>query len=155
MNRSAFRCLAVLVIAVGACGGDSSTGPDFENISGSYSGPVAGLSQGVALAATISFTIAQSGGTTSGTWSMSGNVTDGFSAVAVSGTGTLSGTVASGNNPSVNITVFVPGCPSYRANFSGAYDVANRRITLVGPIEILNNNCTVFRSYQTTLIISR
>ena len=152
MNRSALGTL-VLACAISACGGDSATGPTRENLAGSYSGPVVGLAQGVALNATVSFTIAQNAGTLSGTWALSGTLSDGFSSTNVQGTGTLSGTVAEGNNPSVNITVFSPTCPNYSANFSGAYDVANRRLTMAGPIDI--PNCTVFRRYQTTLIISR
>jgi hypothetical protein len=149
------RWLPALAIAVGACGGDSGTGPSYENIAGSDAGVVSGVSQGVALQTQVGFTIAQTRGTLSGTWSTSGAVTDGFTTVAVSGTGTISGTIGAGNNPSVNITIFVPGCSVYRANFSGAYDVANRKITMTGPIDLLNDDCTVFRSYPTTLIITR
>ena len=147
--------LAALTSLLWACGGDSATGPNYESIAGSYSGPVVGLSQGVGLDATISFTLAQSAGSLSGTWAMSGSATDGFTTVGISGTGTLSGTIASGGNPSVNISVFVPGCSAYRSDFSGVYDVANRKITVTGAIDLLNNDCSIFRRYQGTLIITR
>lgn len=151
--------LTILSLGVAACGGDSSTGPSaptHESIAGAYAGAMVGLSQGIALNATFSLTIAQTAGTTSGSWGLSGTLSDGFSSVNVVGTGTLTGTVAVGNNPSVNITIRTPACPNYRAEFSGAYDSANRRLTITGPVEFLaNNTCNVVLTYPTTIILNR
>lgn len=150
------RIALSLVVAV-ACGGDS-TGPSssYSSIAGSYSGAMIGLSQGVAMNAIFSTTIAQTSGTTSGSWGLSGTLNDGVSTLSVSGTGTLTGTVATGNNPSVNITIRTPGCPNYQSQFSGAYDSTNRRLTITGPVEFFaNNSCNVVLSYQTTIILNR
>lgn len=150
--------LTVLWLSVAGCGGDSSTGPStptYESIGGTYAGAMVGLSQGIALNATFSLTIAQTAGTTSGSWGLSGTLSDGFSSVNVAGTGTLTGAVAAGNNPSVNITIRTPACPNYSAGFSGAYDSANRRLTITGPVEFLNNTCNVVLTYPTTIILNR
>lgn len=140
-----------------ACGGDGAgPSPTFESIAGSYAGTMAGVSQGVALNGTFSLTITQNGGSATGTWALQGVLTDGIDLVAVQGTGTLSGTVASGTNPSVNITVRSGFCPNYQSNFSGAYDSANRRLTVTGAVEFFaNNSCTVVLSYPMTMILNR
>lgn len=156
MRKSLLLPMATLLL-VSACGGDSTgpKAPTYENIAGTYSGAMIGLTQGVALNAIFSLTIVQNAGVTSGSYGLSGTLNDGFTSVQIAGTGTLDGTVGSGANPSVNITVKSGSCPNYRADFSGAYDSANHRITLTGPVDILNNNCTVFLRYSGTIILNR
>ena len=151
--RAWIGCLVLVTVA--ACG--ESTGPsNYNSIAGSYSGAMIGLSQGIALNAIFSTTIAQTAGNTSGTWSLSGTLNDGVSTLNVVGTGTLSGTVAAGNNPSVNLTIKTPLCPNYQAQFSGAYDSVNHRLTITGPVEFFAaNSCNVALSYQGTIILNR
>jgi hypothetical protein len=104
----------------------------------------------------FSITITQNGGTTSGSWSIAGILSDGFNSVQITGAGSLTGTVSPGTNPSVNVSIKSPQCPNYSANFSGAYDSANRRITITGPVDIFaNNSCNVALRYNTTLLLSR
>jgi hypothetical protein len=67
----------------------------------------------------------------------------------------VNGTIAAGGNPSVNLTFKAPLCPSYQANFSGAYDSVNRKLTISGPIDVLSANCAVLLSYVGTIILSR
>ena len=143
------------LLLVAACGGDSTAPPTYESIAGTYNGTIVGLTQGVALNSIFTLAIAQNGATTSGTYGISGTLDDGVNTVQIAGTGTLDGTVASGTNPSVNITIKSGGCPNYQAVFSGAYDSANSRITITGPIDILDNNCAVFLRYPTTFILTR
>lgn len=159
MHRS--LCLFLAVAILTACG--DSTGPDgteppaptYESIAATYNGALAGLAQGVTLQATFSVTIQQTAGTLSGSWSLTGTLTEGALVVPVQGTGSLTGTIALGNNPSVNITI-MNACPNYQAAFSGAYDSANRLLTISGPIEFYTaGTCTVFLSYQSTILLSR
>lgn len=148
---------SVCLFLTAACGGNA-TGPSttYESIAGSYSGAMVGLSQGVALNATFSLTITQSAGSTSGSWALQGNLNDGVQTAGVQGTGTMTGSVAAGNNPSVNFVIRTGACPNYQANFSGAYDGANRRLTITGPVDVFaNNSCNVVLSYQTTIILNR
>jgi len=103
----------------------------------------------------LSLTISQSSGSVSGTYSSSGILSEGNQGSQFSGTGTFTGTIASGNNPSVNIVVSVPGCPNYHATFSGSYDSANRRLTITGPFDFFNNGtCTVGLTFTETLILT-
>lgn len=119
--------VAAVSLGLGACGdGGTEPGPAYESIAGSYAGVMAGISQGIALEATFTLTINQTAGNLSGTYSVAGTLDDGVNSVDVLGTGTLTGTVAAGNNPSVNITVRSGVCPNHQALFSGAYDSANR-----------------------------
>jgi len=145
-----------LLLGVAACGGDG-TGPSnsFESIAGSYAGSMAGISQGVALTGTFSLTIAQTRGDATGSWAIQGQLTDGFDVVDVQGTGTLSGTVTAGTNPSVNLTIRSGFCPNYQSLFSGTYDSANRRLTLLGTVDFFASNCTVVLSYPMTMVLNR
>jgi hypothetical protein len=156
--------LTAALIGVAACGGDSSTGPStpntpntpsYESVAGSYVGSMSGISQGITLNADFTLSIGQSSGSLSGNYSLAGTLTDGIDFVPIQGTGTLSGAIESGDNPSVNITVKSAVCPSHSAHFSGAYDSANERITITGPVEIFGNeSCDVVLSYNGTLILN-
>lgn len=150
--------LAFLGLLTVGCGGDSGTGPSttHDSLAGSYAGPLNGVSQGVALVSTLSVTLAQNAGALSGSYALSGALTDGMQSVDLIGTGTISGTVQAGTNPSVNIAVTPGDCPNSSANFSGAYDSANKRLTITGPIHIYNpSNCAVLLTYQSTIILNR
>ncbi len=115
-----------------------------------------GLSQGVALDAIFSLTIVQTGGNVTGSWALQGTLFDGVQSASVQGTGNLSGTVAAGTNPSVNLTIRTGSCPNYQANFSGAFDSANQRLTISGPVEFFApNSCNVALTYQGTIILNR
>lgn len=152
-----WTCATLFVLA--ACGGDNGTGPDdtnYEVIAGSYAGEMAGVSQGVALAADFSLTMQQNNGVITGTYAIAGAITDGLDVVDIQGTGTINGTIAEGNNPSVNLTLRVPACPSYQAAFSGTFDSANNRLTIIGPVDILDaSNCAIAIRYQMTLVLTR
>ena len=146
----------LLVTALLTACGDSGTEPDsFEQVSGSYNGVMAAVSQGVALDGTFSLTLTQDGGELGGSYGVSGTLTDGVSVVDVQGTGTLDGSIEAGRNPSVNITV-VPGvCPSQTSTFSGTYDSPNRRLTLIGAVEIFSDACQVVVAFPSTLVLTR
>ena len=157
MRKLLLSAILATTVAITGCGGDSS-GPStsFESIAGSYAGGLVGQAQGVNLNATFSLTISQSAGSVSGTWALQGTLDDGAQVVNVQGTGTLTGTIASGNNPSVNLVIKTGACPSYQAHFSGAYDSANSRLTITGPVEFFAaNTCSVVLSYQTTVILNQ
>ena len=157
-----------LALLLAACGSDSTgpdgnDGPTFENIAGTYAGVVAGTAQGFAVNGTFGVTITQSSGNLSGAWTMTGSSCGPDICAPLEGTGSLTGTINSGQNPSVNIT-FTGGitvasqgpCPDHQAVFSGAYDGTNRTLTLSGPIDILDASCNVIRTYYpNTIILSR
>lgn len=157
MRQIVYRHFALaLATLLAACGGDASgPGETYESIAGSYSGQMVGVSQGVALDADFSLTLSQNAGSVTGTYALQGELTDGIDVVAVQGTGTISGTIAAGNNPSVNLTVQPASCPNNRANFSGTYDVANRRLTMIGPVEFFNSSCAVVLRYQMNIVLTR
>ena len=113
-----------LLMLLAACGGDSTgpgdnPGPTFENIAGTYAGVLAGTAQGIALNGTFSITVTQSAGDLSGSYSTTGTLTDGIDTVPFQGSGSLTGTINSGTNPSVNITFRLGECPNYQADTEG------------------------------------
>jgi hypothetical protein len=142
--------LAALAM-LGCSSGDTMTAPpSYADVSGSFAGPISGTSQGIAMSATFSVTIAQSGSSISGTDAIAGtlNVTTPFT-----GSGTFTGTIASGNNPSVSISGG-PAC-GLPQNYSGTYDSANHRLTITGPFYVFNQSCAVVFSATLTLVLSK
>ena len=130
----------------------------FENISGTYVGSMVGLTQGVSLTGTFGLTMSQAGGdggNISGSYIISGTLNDGVVIVPFSGTGTLTGTIASGQNPSLEITVRNPACPNFSATFAGIYDSTNLLLTLTGPIDFWDANCNIILTYPSVIILSR
>jgi hypothetical protein len=154
--RVASAALAVLALA---CGSDSPTGPPqptYPNIAGTYAGALAGISQGITLQTTFTITITQSAGALEGSYSLVGTLSDGVITVPVQGTGTLTGTIAAGNNPSVNFTATSGLCPNIRSVYSGAYDSVNAVITLNGTLNVFDlNTCQIVLTYPGTIILRR
>jgi len=142
---------AVLGFLIVACGGGDTTGSSYADISGSFAGPISGESQGYVLGATLTLTIVQNGASISGTDAIVGT----FDGASISGTGTFTGQIASGNNPSVNVTTSVQGCPTVHATYSGSYSSANHSLTMGGPLYILNNDCSIALTYSLTLVLNK
>jgi hypothetical protein len=151
-DRSFLLLFTCVVLA--ACGSDA-TGPQYNEVSGSYAGVMAGVSQGVALQANFSLTISQTGGSLGGTYALQGAVSDGLSSLPVQGTGVLNGSVSSGSNPSINVTIVPAGCPNRAVQFSGTYDTSNRRLNLAGPVQLYDNACTPVLTYHLNMVLNR
>jgi hypothetical protein len=110
----------------------------------------------VVLEGNFSLSITQSQGSLGGTYSLTGNLTDGISTVALAGGGSLGGTIASGSNPSVNITATSGICPNVQVTLSGAYDSANRAITFPNTtIPVFDNNCQVVLTFPNIVAVLR
>lgn len=156
MKLRAFAVAAALFAA--ACGGDA-TGPgnsDYEEVAGSYSGPLNSIQSGVLLQGNLSFTLTQNDGAIGGSWAMTGTLFDGITLIEVQGTGTIVGTIASGGNPSITFQTRNPGCPNVTSTFSGVYDVANQRIPVTGTAQFFTlPGCQVFHSHPLQLTITR
>jgi hypothetical protein len=154
--------VSLLSILLASCGGSDGaggisgpSGPTYADISGTYGGGIVGNSQGVLLQGTFTLTITQTSGALGGSYSLAGTLYDGVTTLQILGTGTATGTIASGSNPSVNITAKSGVCPNVQDGFSGAYDTTNRVITLTGRIDFFNNSCLVVLTYNPTTIILR
>ncbi len=161
MVKRLVRVAAMIGVAgLLACGGGGDggggTGPSatYASIAGNYAGVLAGNAQGIALNATFSLTITQAQGSLGGSYAIQGALTDGVSTVPIQGTGTLSGSIASGGNPSVSLTVTPGPCPNRAATFTGTFDTANRRLTISGPVYIFDSSCTVQITYQSLIVLA-
>lgn len=157
MRTTSWALISVLALSAVGCGGDSATAPAtrYDTVAGSYGGPMIGITQGVALNSLFSLTVTQNAGTLGGTYGLSGTLNNGIAAVDVAGTGTITGTIESGTNPSVNFTVRPGFCPSRTAQFSGTYDSTNHRMTMTGPVQFFDQACSVVLTYQMTFILNR
>jgi hypothetical protein len=138
-----------------ACGGDG-TGPesDFETLVGTYEGSIVGVSLGVVLSANLSLTFEQTGGILSGGYSLNGILSEGESAAPLQGVGTFTGTIAAGQNPAVTVSLS-SRCPNFEANFFGGYSSADDLLTLIGPVDVLLDDCTLILRYVPTISLSR
>lgn len=147
------------VLFVGACsrGGSSPTipAPTYNDISGSYAGALVATTQGVALNGSISLTITESAGRLSGSYGMTGRLTEGMITVPVQGTGIISGEIAAGNNPSVHFILRNGVCPNYSAAFSGSYDTTHLQLKISGPVYIFDTMCNMQLMYNSTITLSR
>ena len=148
-----------MLIALAACGGDdpspTESEPTHASVAGSYAGVMAGVSEGVTADMDFALIVSQAAGSLNGTSGISGTLRDGVDVVDILGTGTLTGTVATGNNPSVSIVVKPQACPANTANFSGSYDSTNRRLTITGPVQFYDGNCNIVLTFPTTFILNR
>lgn len=147
-----------LVGGLAACGGDGGTGPSatYENVAGTYGGRMTGVSQGVAMSADFVLTLVQSQGSLSGTYALDGALSDGVNVVGIAGTGTITGSIASGNNPSITFTTRSTLCPNRSEQYSGTFDSVNRRINAQGPVYILDpDDCSIALTYSMNLVLQR
>ncbi|HET7553191.1 MAG TPA: hypothetical protein VFK04_18000 [Gemmatimonadaceae bacterium] len=156
MRRALSLLLPMLLFGAAGCEGDSTgpTPPAYEDIDGTYAGVMAGTSQGISANLLFGFTIGQTDGDITGSWSFTGKLNDGNTSMDVTGTGSLEGTVTSGHDPSLNFKIKTSTCPDYEATFSGDYDSDTHRLTVRGPVEFFNyQTCDVGLTYQATIVL--
>ncbi len=144
--------------ALTGCGGPSPASPTtiFQNLAGTWTGKVGGVTQGVTLDGTITLNLQQSGGTLSGGYSVVATLTNPTQQSPVQGSVTLTGTVGSGANPSVNFTTTSVPCPQLPPeSWSGTYASANGVLTITGTGHIISSTCTIALSYPQTILLNR
>jgi hypothetical protein len=157
-----FCCAAALT----GCGGEPSpTSPTpivtYENIAGSWTGHVGGVTQGVTLDGTMSLTLQQSGGVQaagalSGGYSVVATLTNPTQQTPLQGSVTLTGTVAPGANPAVNFSTRSVPCPSLPAeNWSGSYGRRDDVLTITGTAHVITSACVIVLSYPQTIRLTR
>lgn len=135
MMRSTLARWAVgIPVAVGMltlAGCDSLTGPDYDDISGSWSLPVSGTLGPNPMSGTLGVSLTQQDGTLAGTW----NSTMVVAGITFIGGGQLEGTVAEGRNPAVSITALYPPGSCYQPmHFTGSNDSAAQVVTVSGNV---------------------
>jgi hypothetical protein len=152
--------------AVAGCGGDPSpTSPTpivtYEDIAGTWTGRVGGVSQGVTLDGTITLTLQQSGGVQSagalsGGYTVVATLTNPVSQSPLQGSVTLTGTVAPGADPAVNITTRSVPCPSLPPEtWTGAYGSRDRVLRITGTAHVITSACAIVLSFPQTIVLTR
>jgi hypothetical protein len=149
---------ALFATCLAGCSRDSSAptqaSSNYSAIGGSYNGQILGSSQAYALASTLGFTFVQTGGTFSGSWTLNGTLFTGQVSSAAAVTGTFTGTMTAGADPGLSLTIKVPACPDFQAQFTGSYAPATRQVTLTGPMVVFaNGNCSTALTFQTTVTL--
>jgi hypothetical protein len=148
--RAALLLLLPLALA---CGDSTGPGESFEQVSGGFAGEILAQSQGVQLEGVFELQLTQQGGTLSGTSAVIGTLFDGVVTLPISGTSTITGSIASGENPSMSITTRSTTCPNQVTTFNGSYNSSTRQITLTGNVGITDENCQTFLTFPGFLLV--
>lgn len=162
-KSAAIVCCHAFVLS--GCGGAATpTGPSttpppavvYENLAGTWTGAVGGVSQGVTLAGTLTLVVQQSSATLSGTYSVAATLTSSTQVTPLQGSVTLGGTVASGPNPAVTITTQSTVCPDLPGEtWTGNYGNATGVLTLTGTGHVITSTCVIVLNYPQTILLTR
>lgn len=158
MSRPSLSLLTLALLAMAGCGGESptSTAPTYADLSGSFDGPIRSAIEGFPVDVTLSLTVNQVADSVSGTFGLSGTVGSGNEGATVNWSGAFTGTVTTGENPSINLMISRADCPNQAAHWSGSYSSANHALTITGPVSIWNlDSCSTAFSFQTTVVLKR
>jgi hypothetical protein len=149
--RSPVYVCVCLLVGVG-CGEATTEPPEglFE-IAGRYTAMAMGDSAGVALAADVLFDLEHEAGDLSGTFAISGTITDGVATLEILGSGDLIGTASSAAQPAVTVTARTGFCPDHASTFVGTFFPATGILRLGGPVDILGSFCEVVLSFDVLL----
>lgn len=143
----------VLALMVAACGEDAGTNPtptptpSYTNVAGTYSGVLvaATVFQGdnVYLNSVFTITLNQNGANLTGSAAAVGALTDDFgTSIPVLSSGSLTGSVSTGTNPTVTLTsTGAPSCPNYTQTDNFVF--ANGALSGQTYIDVLDVNCDV------------
>jgi hypothetical protein len=136
------KCRSVVLAGVLLIGCRGELGPSesfktFEQIGGYYAGSLESASELISLNGGLSLNLTEnSSGELSGNYSMTGTVTDGGQQYPLAQSGTITGKITSGSNPSINLFTHPASCPTAAANLTGTFDSAKDELTLTGPIYV-------------------
>jgi hypothetical protein len=163
LRAAAWFCCAAVPTGCGSGASPASPTPvvTYENVAGTWTGHVSGVTQGVTLDGTITLTLqqsggVQSGGALSGGYSVVATLTNPVQQSALQGAVTLTGTVASGANPSVNFTTRSVPCPGLPTeNWSGSYGSRDAVLTITGTAHVITSACVIVLSYPQTIRLTR
>ena len=156
--------LSVALAAVLAACGDAEPplaplAPELPNLEpslvGTFYGSFHGLDQGVGLAATVTFTFAESSGLLTGTFSIQGRLDDGENPTDIAGSGLLAGTVTADDRAAVTFTAQPQFCQGHTENFAGIYDRVTGVLGIGGQVVVLNGSCVVVLTYPIDLAMRR
>jgi hypothetical protein len=155
---SAVICCTLVVVGCG--GGAVPTSPTpsitYENVAGNYTGDINGMLPGFLLTGTLTLNLDQSAAALSGGYAVVATLDDGVTKTPGQGSVTLSGTVASGINPSLNFTVRSVPCPTAApSDWTGSYESGSGLLTLTGVIHLLNPACVRQLSFPVTISMRR
>ena len=144
-----------VLLALLALGCDSTSPPDYDDVSGAYSGSMAGVSGGWSVEGTMTLSIVQDEGDLEGTASMVGEVSyRDVTSSPFAGQATFTGTIAEGRDPEVemHLAPVDTRCGSDATPYTGRHDSEDGVLTLSGGFSMVaDNDCHVLFSTVLTL----
>jgi hypothetical protein len=156
--RGAAWCCCAAVLT-GCSGSPAAPTPAaFENVAGTWTGKVGGVTQGVTLDGTITLSLQQSDGNLTGGYSVQGSLSNPVQTSPLQGSVTLTGTVASGSNPLVTFTTTSVPCPNLTGeSWSGSFNNRTGVLTITGTGHVINGPpaCAIALSYPQTIALTR
>lgn len=147
------NALIVLVfVSVVPVGCESTAQPEYEDISGIFTGPVSGSGSGYSIQGSFSLSISQSEGSLSGTYSTSVTVQTPAGSVPFAGSGTISGVIEAGADPKVEVVV--QDVCNAELPYIGAFNSASRTLSASGPFP-LYDGCNPVATLTLTITLSK
>lgn len=150
------RVLFILLAFV-ACG-DDTTEPttDPPNIAGAYATNVSTSANDILLDAAVNILLDQDGGTLSGSYNITGTLTDDdTNIISYESDGTITGTISGGDTPTITLTARPTACPNTTAIWSGPYDAETGAMALSGSIIVFGESCSIDMTFAPTMILRR
>ena len=138
MRPVALGTAAICLLGLNGCEGGSGSGqaisgppPTYQNISGSYAGPVTATNTGLALTGTMYLFLTQNDGVLGGSYAVVGDLDESGAVDRVTLLGSIeNGSLTTGSNPTVQFDLRPVGCPAAAQVNTGVYSDADGTITL-------------------------
>lgn len=138
MRAIALGTAAICLLGLAGCESGSGSGPaisgpppTYQDISGSYSGPVAATNTGLALTGTMYLFLTQEDGVLGGSYAVVGDLDESGVVDRVTLLGSVeNGSLTTGSNPTLQFDLRPVGCAAAALTNTGAYSDADGTITL-------------------------
>lgn len=157
-RRACLAGLVVLCVLPTGCGDESLIGPDeFYRVAGPYTGAVEGVVSDGSFSGAMWISLSQSEGTLAGTYDFSGD----FHHAAYDrryyqdGSGTVEGSLTSGPDARVTLTLTPDDCPDRVMSYQGGYDDGRRQISIAGALALSTELCDPLLSIPHSTILVR
>lgn len=154
------RCawLSVLTVVLLACGEESAIGPDeFHRVAGGYAGAIEETTSVGLFSGVILLSLSQSDGALTGTYDFNGDIyhTEHARRYYQGGSGTVEGSLGSGPEPQVSLTLTPDDCPARVMSYQGTYHDGPRQMRVSGTLLLSADWCEPLLDVPHGMVLQR
>lgn len=121
------------------------------DLAGAYRGPISATAGPASLDAVLLLEVARADDGIVGSYALIGSLVYDGAVASVEGDGTFTGTVGSGEEPSIDILVRTPLCDAYEGVFAGRFIPTTGRLILGGSVDIFGSGCSVLVRFDVVM----